>query len=1009
MVDLVSLDIKSKFATSGTNKLTGGVGSRITATFGFIVHLEVVNADLGFGDGTNAIYSNNALNFISAGFKVGMVIEVVTATTTNDGTYIISGVTSNTIFVVPYASGSGSGSSGVEFTEEITLVGSIHDTTPVSSVDYYFGLVKNGEGAAYLSLFDGEEQHYRKTELNASSLNTYSLDVFSTNKSWVTGSVSEQALTTITEKGIGTSGASYGYEQYFEITHTFHINPSVARAWEDANGDLSQALIDWLAAGASIYFVPKVVAGWEPGGSEHTTDSGNINAWVQSGDVGYYGEYRNGGTPNYSISTPAVFESSSGDELNIISWNDDTTVTFRIEKSTGSFNSNHRFDLYLMVVPDDAAAQNNVNTVWQNYDVSNVFLTEGAMAVSDNKILNASVDSIDSNHVEVTFDVDGSASMEGKKYLIRVDIGDTTITSQALNDHHQLEVAYNEFQKYIDTDGLFVTNGILINEHSNNEESLANTDYKGWIEDGLLATYYFDISKQTGIDDQYDAYIDNVEFSIDVEHQIDSTRNFNLEKFNIPLPSNTTRGFQLYSGDPKNYKILSELTGDADYRKYLLQVATKLRWEEWSLLGNADPDFINATNNWSDYDFPPDWKVVLNINTTVNLTNTDDENDTEVFMHTQKVDIGIKNYEEYIGCEKHGLIETFHSVTGQNLNGKLAPNANTLVKATFTGKSLFPCIYQNITSGSGECEFDQIKSGSGSFEVLEGDVDDCPFYYGILEINQPVAGNPTNIRQISTLYDTEAGSPWIGPVSTNKAAIITYPYASPPRIEVYATLDQSALSQSVNYYVSGRLGRGAQTICDASIMGFVADTNTFSDTAINGFTESDLLVFVGAKERIVMGQVISVVGSTITFTGSFSDAIKVVCAKDIIEDTTSDDNYQNNDLIGLSINDFLFFTGNDGLELTSKSGTIFTSGTGTIQPTGNPVDIRISFHEALISTSVSSATSYSNNALIGLSEIDVMIFVNGIEYTHLGATISGNTITFPFSVTGPLKVCKVNQ
>lgn len=1008
MIDFKPLKLRSKFASIGTNKLATALGSRVTVEIDFYVHLEIINADLAFGDGDNVIYSNGTYDFILAGFKPGMIIVVDTVSDVNDGTYEIISVTSNALFVAEPSSGSGSSSTSVEFTEELTVVGDIHDTTPVTAIDYYFGLVKNGDSASYNSLLDGEEQKYRKTGLDATAMNTYALDIFNTNKSWVTGTTTEQALTTIEETGVGTSGASYGYEQCFRISHTFHVSPAVLRAWEDANENLDVSLIDWLYQSASIYFVPRIVAGWSPSGSEHTSDNGNIASVLQDGDVGFYGEYRNGGTPNYTISTPIAYASSTSDVLEQLSINDVTTFEFTIAKATGNFGVNHRFDVYVFVVPDDADVQNNGNDVWTNFDVSNVFQTEGAGTISHNRIASCVVDYTDATHAKVTCTYTGHTSMEGKKFFIFVDVGELN-SDQATNDQHTLDVAYGDFAKYIDTDDLIVTPGIKINEHSTNDEGKAYTDKKGWIEDGILATMYFDIAKLTGLTNEYGALIDTVEFSIDCEHQTDSTRNFNLESVSIPLPSNTTRGFQLYTGDPKNYKILEELTGDADYRKYKLQCATKLRWEEWSIQANADPDFSNPNANWSAYDFPPDWKIYLNIKINVNLEKTSDATDTETFQYIHKANIRIKDYEEYSGCEKIGLIETFHAVTGANLNGKLAPNANTLVKYTVTGKSLFPCIYENITSGSGECEYEQLSSGSGSFAVGDGDISTCPEYYGILELYKPNSGNALNIRQISTLWDTETGSPWIGPVATNKAAIIAYPYASPPRIEVYATLDVTQLQTTSQYYVSGRLGRAAQTICDASIMDYLPHPILFySNLAITGFTEAELLIFVESQEITVMNEISSIVGDTVTFTSGKFGGIKIVCSVDAIEDVTAGDTYTNAALVGLTIQDFLFFQEFDGLELTTVAGTGFNSGTGTILGTAGLTDIKITFHASLFSANLVAATTYTDNLLIGLTEADVMIFCNGIEYTHLGATISGNTITFPSALTGRLKVCKVN-
>lgn len=1007
MIDILDLKLQDKFSTLGTTKLTGNIGSKITAEIDFIIHWEAVDIDIELVANTNILNSNDGTDFIQKGFKLGDSFELV-GTASNDGSYEIIGITQYTLFVGDIDSGSMSGSAPgtVSFVEELSVVASLHGTTPVNTIDYYFGLVPNGANAAYTSLIDSEVQHYRKTGLDADAGNTYDLDVFTVNKSWVTSSTTEQAGTEIEEMGIGTSGASYGYEQRFKITHVFHISPAVLKAWEDAGGDLDITLISFLYQNASLKFIPRITSGFSPSGSEHSTDNGNLSTFLQDGDVGFYDEYRNGGAPKYAIDTAVTYESSNNVSTNNLATNDTVTFEIIIESLIGNFNTDHRFDVYVFVVPADAADyQNNVNTVWTNFDVSNVFMSEAGGVASDNHIVNADVISLSPTTVNISVPYQGAASMAGKKYLIFVDVGELGADT-ANNNHHTLMIDYNSFSLFIDTTDLIITPGLQINEHSSNDLNKASTDFKGWIEDALLATMYVDIKKTAGVLNEFSADISSLTYSIDVEHDTDSTRDFNLEEIEIPVNTNSDRGFQLYSGDPKNYKVFSELVPTATYNKYLLQIATKLRWETWALQGNADPDFINATANWSTFD-TTDWKIYININIVVALASSTDE---ETFTYTQKTPIKIHNYDEFNGCNREGDIETYHPDTGNSLNGKLLFHKNTVVKGIFTGKSLFPCIYRQGNSGSGSCSYSQLDSGSGSYSNGEGEIVRCPDYYGILELDIQGAGNQQSIRQISTVWDTETNSPWVGEVLTNKAKITMFPFELPePYIIVEAVLDYTQLNTSLTYKLSARLGRIAQTICDVSIMGVAESGNTITNSGLSGFTLDEILVF-NAQEELTSDPASTMIGDTFSANRDLTGGYKICCSKDaIIAVASPSGEYTDAALIGLSLNDFLVFNGNNGREMTTQSILTFNSGTGTIGGMPAGVDIKISLHDAMFISALISQNSFVASVVNGYSELDVMILINGREVTHIGATISGSTVTLPATVSGAVKICLVNQ
>lgn len=1000
MIDLLNVSLKDKFTTSaGAKNLTGSIGSYIEATIDAIIHWECENFD-GTLSG-NAIISNDGTNFISAGFKVGDIIQLTTASSgdSNDGEYEIIGISS----YIVYVGNAGSTSGAVSFSSLISDTISIYGKTPITNIDFYYGLVENSASASYNSLLDGETQKYRASSIDTNAIANTFLNVNTLNKSWEFVSSSEEPLNLVRTLGTGTSGASTGYEQYIRITHVFHIAPVFLESFVNSSEEIDQSLVSWFNSSAALKYVFRIVGGFDISSEDHTTDNGNISTFLQNGDTGFYDEFRNGGVPKFTV-TSTTYTNSATETVSTISSNDDTSIEVVIENATENFSSSYYFDIYIYEIPSDSSNYLNVITDgWTNFAVSNVFIKSTDSPTSDNNILNADV-GISGTTATITFTKQATLDST-KKYLLFIDVGKQQ-SDTATDNHHTVLCDYNSFAEFINTDDLIIRTGTQINDHSTNDTERAYSDYKGWIEDGLLITDYFKVKKLIGLSDEFTTSLSSVNFNISCENQTDSTRNFTLENIDLTVDENTTRGFKLYSGDPKNYLKLTEGVGDATYNEYTIEIGTKIRFESFVNLPSADADFTTATQNWSIYDLPSDWFIYLNIITVTNIYN-EDSSLNNTYTQTHKTRLRIKNYEEYNACEIDGSIATYHATTDDNLSGQILKTVNTKVIASFTGKEIFPCIYSKI---SNECDFDQLQSGSGSFSSGGGDISDCPDYYGIIELAGYFQGE-FQIRQISTLFNTETDSPFIGEIATNKAKLIAYPYASPPRIDVLAEIDYSKLDTTLpNYTLSARLGKQAATICKVSIqVNLPNNTSSYTNPALSGFSASDLLLFNLGVELIVKG-VATILGSTFTFNPVIGRTIKICCAKNKLTGTTNGSGeFTHASLIGLTLDDFIGVLASNGREFTTGATFSFNSGLGKISGLPAGTNIAISFHTDFVYDNIVSAISYTDIGLSGLVAQDIMCFVNGEEQTSKLATISGTTITFPTTVTGIIKIVKVQQ
>jgi len=1005
MIDILSLGIGSKFSDIPSKNLVAPIGGYTYVDIKFIVHWEALNFDCTFSG--NQIIANDATNFITQGFKIGDTIHVETldSVNVNDGDYEIIALSPNIMWVAVIDSGSSSIVTPISFTTQIGVQASVYGTTPVETIDYFFGLVENSSSPAYTSLIDGETQRFKADSVNASS--SAFLLPYTANKSWLSGDPTDQGINQVVGTGIGTSLASTGYEQCFTLTHAMHITPAILNSFIDTSGEVQIGLVPWFNLGSCLKYVPRITAGFESLSVDHTTDNGNINTVLQPGDTGFYDEHRNGGAPKFELESVAY--EVDGNIATTINTVGETAVEIKIKKLTSNFTGNERVDLYVYEIPDDSADyQNNPNTIWTNFNVSNLFMDMSETGLNDTNISNAAT-SIATDILTITFDY--SPGDPARRFFIYVDVG-TYTEKENKSDHHTVLVALDYPAFYIDTANVLISERVFINDHTSNDEDLAFSDYKGWVEDGLLARKKFQVKKKTGTSDEYDVELTKLSVNISCEHNTDSTRKFVLENVVYTIPENTDRGFLLPTADPKNYKILNQLPGTTDYYEYQLEHATKLGFEQNITLPGADPDFPLATQKWSYYDSNPAWSVYLNILITLTVSNDDVE---ETYTDTHKVRIRIKDYDKYDGCQKSCIISTYDAATGSLATPLTFKTKNTKVIARFYGKSLFPCIYEKsgteIVQNVEQCTFDQLVSGSGYFSNDEGSLSECPDYYGILEIN-PVNGNRFTIDQISTIWDKRSGSKWIGTVDPDRAKLTAFPFATPePYIEVEAVVDYTAIDTTISHYYSARLGKVA-VFCHKSIMTIAADSlTTYTNSYLDSFSDDQLFVFVKGREYITQGDV-SASDGTLTFSSSVADdsIIKICCAKNKIHGTTNGSGeYTNSLLVGLSVEDFIVFLSGNGREATTAALFSFNSGTGTFSGLPVTMDIDISFHESIVYDNLSAAANYTDSSLIGRSLEDLMIFVNGEERTSFGDSLSGDTITFLTAQTGIIKIIYLNQ
>ena len=216
-------------------------------------------------------------------------------------------------------------------------------------------------------------------------------------------------------------------------------------------------------------------------------------------------------------------------------------------------------------------------------------------------------------------------------YLIFVTCQDYLITNKGASDKVAVLVDVNtavgiSVDEFYNTDGVCSVNTLFLDHPNNNDNSLAFTDYKGWLEDSVVTRSNIQILKQNNQQGIGSNIITNnwsltdLTIKIEAENIIDDTRFFTLEERTF-LPNvyeSVARDFILPNGVPQNQIIWSEGLETATHKQYDLQYPFKIRWEDWRVLYGADSDFPNADQDWVNY-ITARWNVKVNIYKTINL------------------------------------------------------------------------------------------------------------------------------------------------------------------------------------------------------------------------------------------------------------------------------------------------------------------------------------------------------------------------------------------------------
>lgn len=931
-VDIASIDFSSPFNSPSAKNLLGNIGSRRAVTIDFFVHWETLATDIVFNSTLDYAERQDSGSFLLDGFRDGDTITI-TGTSNNNGNFTITQVTDKRIYTAA-------------FTTEASVNCNIYGTTSINGIKFLYNLVENNEGVDFNSRLDGELQKYENRNISTTPT-TDTLNPATANKSWLTG---ESAIpSTITSLGVGTgtpivSGGT-GYEKAFRVVHYFYVAPVYKEDYDDADGIMSKQLIPDLANGNSYKYVYRIEAADNSYNYRFATDDGNIQYYTPQGSVGWFDENFNGNDCPYEIRSISYQDVSSGDAQTSLT-EQSTRVTISVGVKAGetaTFSSSRtQYDFYFWRKRPSSEYANNANLMWENFDVENFYGTLG-QAVNTrrtDKISSITVTAQTSTLFQISFVYGANDYEDG--YFMHLNLqGAFFASSFVASDQSNLLVDENTFQAYGASFPVAVSNLRLL-DHPNDNPNLGYTGGAGWVEDDylLVADVYGDTPTIT--------------VKIEVVNLTDETRNFTLEETEIAAGTDTVRDFKSY-GDPD--KLLVKLAEVVANTQYLLEYGFKIRWEYWLNQPNVDSEFITATRNWNNYQ-ASGWRT-----------------DIAIYYGDVKIAstyLSILNYDEVADCNIAAEIETYHAVTSDNLNGSIARTANTLVRAIFTDTDS-ECF---VTEESG--------SGSGSGSAIAANE-----FFGWIGFDKEITGGLNFIDKISTEFDKAAGTIWIGG-SGNKCKITQFLSASPPRIELEATIDYTLIDLTQGEYkLSARLGcKPEANVClDGALIDDIGHLIIFENEDFEGYSgkEATAVFFMDGEDLLSQG------GEFLAefflppdyLSNTFlSGTYKCACWLDIIIGEVVSNTFTSDDISGYNINNIIILA--DGQEQSTIEGASILAGEFTFGgdiPDGTEVRV-LDGMSVLDFGTLANQNEIISGAFVGKTVDQLLVFIDGEEISQ---------------------------
>lgn len=493
----------------------------------------------------------------------------------------------------------------------------------ITSIDYKWNFIENGDPTNYYSRVDGSEQIARATGLNAAGGGTNKPMTFLGLKDYQVGSV------VIDEIALVTTGV---YTSKFKIKHTTKITPTMlAEQWDDiVNGVAPTYFNNMNCFKSAFYFEGRNVA----------TDPNNVETLEEDnvlGNTGWFNENFNTKLTNYNFTNLVYKETNSAGATlpaPVLSNSVVTYFEFDVFNTSSSpfVNGSSKIILNFHKAPNDESEYQGKNRtllhnfVWENANatVSSTPTPVNGENYSDTSIRSlyqVEAEFISSTQITVrgylTFHQDGvdvfNESAE-PRFLFFVSVQNHSLAAN-VSDRVTLLLDAKAFYFQTLFPDLIDVNAYLIPHFLNTYTQPANPDYNIYTEDEIVGFAQFTI------DDSYlggGNTFEVLKFTAKLVMRDTITNDeFTLEQYVL-----NANNFP-YVGDMQHIEIIQSKNihvPTTEIRKDL-GVATNLNnfryffaypylnnWETWNALANVDSSFFSGSqpNNglnkdWAHY------------------------------------------------------------------------------------------------------------------------------------------------------------------------------------------------------------------------------------------------------------------------------------------------------------------------------------------------------------------------------------------------------------------------
>lgn len=771
-VEITSIQFTDEYSGSGATKndfLMGSFVDKITAYVSVAIHWETLGIQAAFNTNKTIKRLDN-YSFIRDGFKQGDTFEVTGTTAgVNDGSYTIDTITDSTITTIE----------AIPVTGIYTLV-DLNGTTQINAVDFFYNLIENSAALSFVSLTDNQSiQKYSASKANWVATETVNFSTATPSIGWQTGTGSVIKNT--------DADLASNYRQEFVFTHTFYVAPFFLTG-QLIYSEGKYQYPSYFADTNSLKYVARVDGRYDTVNptAPHTTDP---NYPYQLGNVGWFDEFLNGGTPEYTLTSVAYKDTLTNDPLTTVQLDRDTTVTVILASANNHFVSNPQLALNFFICPDDES--DYVNTK-DNQLVRN-FRQDRKLMVIDGSTANGvyygtdyqalkTISAVANSDVQCTLTFIVSFSQATQTYLLARDENNRKFILMATpemggvaemfdTDRNAVLIDFNSVSYDQDDSTLLTWQDTQFYQYP---DTVANpkTDYKGVIGDQVLSRNLFTVDNDST----------PIDLTLEIRVVNDSTGDyFVLEKYQQQFPESelqglicesnlpTVLGYNMASDDPRNQAYLYRNTAidTASQFGYEFDYGFVMRYETWRYVTEFDTAFAcDHSENWSIYSLIDGWNIKH-----VVTVNVEKDDHTTTFERTSNITLQDGDYSDD-GFGGQIVVEKDTYYTGSSglvdAKGLIFTDQDTHVKLTLTG------------------DFSALPSGATD-------------YYGYLALDVENTGGEKTRDVVTSEEDPLETSVWMTRAMITKVDNST--------ITIESDIDYTKLDITIkSYLITGRFG-----------------------------------------------------------------------------------------------------------------------------------------------------------------------------------------------------------